>query len=1729
MFRTFLLIFLIASLSVVMPAWGQNAAANRGPWQRIELPPQSRAPGDYWVRPERFETFQLDRAEMNALLRRAPSEALQAAPASPEEIALPMPDGTFARFRFVESPVMAPELAAQFPEIKTYLGQGIDDPAATVRFDSTPQGFHAQILSPRGAVYIDPLLRGDTSVYASYHKRDYRRAAGEFQCLTPAGETVGFPGVLPADAARAGASLRTYRLACAATGEYTQFHGGTVSAGLSAIVTAINRVNGVYETEAAIRLVLVANNNLIVYTNPNTDPYNNSSGSTMLSQNQSNLDSVIGSSNYDIGHVFSTGGGGIAGLGVVCVGGAKARGVTGLNAPVGDPFYIDYVAHEIGHQFGANHTFNSATGNCGGGNRNSSTAYEPGSGSTILAYAGICGSDNLQANSDPYFHSASFDEILAYTTTGSGANCPVLTPTGNTAPVVNVGPTFTIPRNTPFVLTAAGSDPDGDVLTFCWEERDLGPATTLTTADNGSSPLFRSFNPVSEPARVFPRLQTLLNNTGSLGEMLPSTTRTMNFRVTARDNRAGGGGVNTANTQVQVTSAAGPFVVTSPNTTVTWSNVQTVTWNVAGTAGAPVSATNVNILLSTNGGLTFPIVLAANTPNDGSEAVLLPNLTTSAARIKVEGAGNIFFDVSDANFFIVPSIPAPRVVMDSTTLVFEDCAPADGAIDPGETVTLNVTLRNIGDADTTNLVVTLLAGQTIVAPGTPQVYGALSAGGGAETRAFTFTAAGVCGGSITPLFQLQDGSEDLGTLSNSFGLGTIVLQSNTQTNATSISIPATGNKGKANPYPSSISVAGVTGTVAKVTVTLLGLSHSYPADVDVLLVGPSGQNVLLMSDAGTISASGLTLTFDDDAGILPQSGALSSGTYRPTNYDTNSDDFPSPAASGPFGQTLSVFNGTSPNGAWSLYVNDDAVQDTGGIAQGWLLTLTTFSAVCCEGTESFADLAIGKEAAPLILNAGSLVTYALIVTNIGPNAAGEVIVSDALPEGMEFVSAFPSQGSCSNENGMILCALGNLGSGAQATITVVANAHTPGTFTNVAIVSSSTADPNLENNAASASVFVNSGPFISTIADQMIDEDTSTGPIPFTMDDAETPAAGLALTASSSNTNLVPETSIVFGGSDGARTVRITPAPDQSGTTVITLTVSDGMASAATSFLLEVLSVNDAPVLAVIPDFVLDEGDTLTFTNVATDVDFPPDLLTFSLSNAPDGVVIDPVTGVFTWTPAEEQGPGTNLITVIVTDDGEPSLSATQSFTVVVNEVNEAPILAAIADQIVAEGETLIVIAEASDADIPANVLTFSLGTNAPVGASIDPTNGIFTWTPAEEQGPGTNLITILVTDDGEPNLSAMQSFTVVVNEVNEAPILAAIADQVVMEGETLIVIALASDADIPPNALTFSLGTNAPAGASIDPANGIFTWTPTEEQGPGTNLITIIVTDDGEPSLSAMQSFTVVVNEVNEAPVLAAIADQIVLEGETLIVIAEASDADIPPNVLTFSLGTNAPAGASIDPVTGVFTWTPTEEQGPGTNLITIIVTDDGEPSLSATQTFEVIVLESNFPPVLVTIADRTIHAGSTLTIFNSATDSDIPANALVFTLDPGAPPTATIDATNGVLTWVTTVADADTTNHFTVRVTDDGEPPLSDAQSFSVAVVLPPVVQSITVSNGAAILTWNSIEGQTYRLEYNDDLDETNWTELPPDITASGSVTEKVDLIESVPQRFYRVVLVP
>lgn len=627
--------------------------------------------------------YRLDLGEMQGLLAQSPMEGQMFPP--PAVMRIPVPDGSIQRFKVIESPILAPEIASQVP-IKTYIVQGIDDKYARGRIDFGDYGFHGLIFSPHGDYIIDPIRRSDTRDYVIYYRRNSYYPRWNFRCLTPPGRWTAEEGELGIETT--GPTLKTYRLALKATVEYSTYFG-SVAAANAAATTSINRVTGVYENDVAIRLNIV---NLVCYPPGGTDPYSNNNGSAMLGQNQTTCDADPGNANYDIGHVFSTGGGGVAGLNVVGITGQKAKGVTGSPAPVGDAFDIDYVAHEMGHQFGGRHSFNGTTSNCGGGNRDGTSAYEPGSGSTIMAYAGICGAENLQNNSDAYFHTASIDQIVSWRNNASSGGTS--TNTGNGAPTVDAGPNYSIPQSTPFVLTATASDPNNDPLTYCWEQFNLGTASP--TSDDTTRPLFRSWLPSTSNKRFVPRLADVLNNTNNWFEKLPAVNRSMTWRCTVRDNRALAGGVETDSMTITVTGAA--LTVTSPNTNVQWvaGSTQTVTWNVGGSAAL---SPNVNILLSTNGGTSYgtgtATVLAANVPNDGSEVITLPITTTTQARIFVEAATSIFYDVSNVNFQIVRPVISGTVILgdyvgnnSARSMTFE-VRPA-GSTDPVQTKVLNL-------------------------------------------------------------------------------------------------------------------------------------------------------------------------------------------------------------------------------------------------------------------------------------------------------------------------------------------------------------------------------------------------------------------------------------------------------------------------------------------------------------------------------------------------------------------------------------------------------------------------------------------------------------------------------------------------------------------------------------------------------------------------------------------------------------------------------------------------------------------------------------------------------------------------------------------------------------------------------------------------------------------------------------------------------------------------------
>lgn len=943
---------LLATLAVVVPASGGAAAAPglnaRGldAFTKVRGEPAPTHAGNARViKTEASRDFRLDEPRIADVLDEAPADDPPSAATDPAPIALPAPDGSTQRFALTSVEVMAPELAAEHPEIQTYAGQGIDDPASTVRITQSSLGFQASVRGGEiGAWYIDPVYHRDQSLYSSYFGRDLVNRHGPLReaegALPASTRHAAARQTDSASRASVGSTLRTYRLALISDPGYATYFG---AAGVTAAkVALINRVDQVYEDELAIRMVLIAANddlNLNTYADaiaPNgpcgADPCytraeaTSCSGST-LDQTRTVAGRIVGAENFDIGHItLGQDGGGIASLGVVGRS-AKAQGCTGIPEPEGDFYAVDYVSHEMGHQFAGDHTFNGNQVNCGGGNRNGGTSVEPGSGSSIMAYAGICGQDNLQPHSDPYFSQRSFAEVTsfvasskaavsevqvaslrhfgggneiqvgtfgpgflpattsafriqiganttaliggpsgsAFTNTGianavnailgpgavtvsgasstsgtfkatfaggadvtnmqitgltdcsgcfgsieefrhggasdsfdlsynggptvtitrdanynvaglnlalvqvlplgttatatgiggaasvdeggfevnfAGAGSPSkltvdnFTPgasgfvnridaggparnmgaqsaTGNHAPTVSAPAAYTIPYRTPFTLTGSGTDQDSDPLTYMWEQNDNGStATKLVSPNKLSGPLFRQFgtrldesiydehaydspgenHTTTDPSRTFPDLaQILANNTNAetgdcpgapapdplasgngtnvpnkladcYSEFLPKPgyTKPMHFRLTARDSNVGGGGVASDDTTVSLAPSTGPFLLTSPNAAISWQpgTNQAVTWDVADTNGNPINAAKVKISLSTDGGLTYPTVLAASTANDGSARVTVPNVSTTSARIKVEAVGNVFFDLSNADFRIAAG-PAP--------------------------------------------------------------------------------------------------------------------------------------------------------------------------------------------------------------------------------------------------------------------------------------------------------------------------------------------------------------------------------------------------------------------------------------------------------------------------------------------------------------------------------------------------------------------------------------------------------------------------------------------------------------------------------------------------------------------------------------------------------------------------------------------------------------------------------------------------------------------------------------------------------------------------------------------------------------------------------------------------------------------------------------------------------------------------------------------------------------
>ena len=611
--------------------------------------------------------FSLDESTLKSTLNRSFGQGIFGG-----EVYFPNTEGKMLRFDVREVSNFSPVLAAKYPNIKAYRGYSSDHPEIRLYFSYSPLGLDATFvdLGTRIKTTIKKISSKDHS-YIAYTQLDDSKPRQALSCSTPepskislrsAGNSqvmVDLAGKMsPLVGFSDERTLTTYRLAVAANGQYTAYHGGTVDSALAAINSTLTALNFIFETDIGIRLELIDDNDLIVYTDPDTDPFQDDADNlngTMNEELQVALDAVIGSENYDVGHIFSgIGGGGNAGaIGAFCDDDVKGSAWSASTQPEGG-YFVNLVAHEMGHQLGANHTFSMRTEGTG-------TNIEPGSGTTIMSYAGITGPDDVALSGDDYYHNVSILQGLNYL---KGQSCHVNEDIDNNVPTVKALENYTIPVGTPFVLTGSATDVDeSDVLTYTWEQVDDGLVpSSVFGPENIQGANFRSLPPSEDPTRSFPLLASVISgdltlsspNFGSTWETLSTVPREFNFAFTARDNAAGGSGIASSRTKVTVVDNGGVFSVTSQGDGQLYlaGSEQAISWQVAGTNASPILAESVNISLSVDGGLTYPHVLAENVSNDGSHNVTIPDVVSDAARVRVEPTSNIFYAINTRNFAV---------------------------------------------------------------------------------------------------------------------------------------------------------------------------------------------------------------------------------------------------------------------------------------------------------------------------------------------------------------------------------------------------------------------------------------------------------------------------------------------------------------------------------------------------------------------------------------------------------------------------------------------------------------------------------------------------------------------------------------------------------------------------------------------------------------------------------------------------------------------------------------------------------------------------------------------------------------------------------------------------------------------------------------------------------------------------------------------------------------------
>lgn len=638
--------------------------------------------------PEQLGFYRLDYHALETALQTAPMEFTAAARQRPCTVLFPNPDGRMEAYNIQQINITAPELAQKFPSIRTYVGTSVETPGKTVRLTLSPRGLHMMLLRPDlSCAYLEPVVWGETSKYLMYEGKDSEATAASHPhaCATPEREhpIQEMLSVPPAQASdrSAGVELRVIRFAVSTNGEFSQDHGGTLELVLAAVVGYVNTMSAIYERDMGARLQLVANNDKLIFLDPATDPYTGTDVAEHADANVLLVNSLIGLNNFDVGHVFSryiqgTAIGVSLGLGIACTTSKAAACSAGNGKNSYGQSFIGTACHEVSHQLNGPHSWNRC-GDGSGGQRSGNNAVEPGSGTTIMSYAGACGGDNIKQGKDLYFHGATIRIVRRFITV-NGNGCGQKIETGNMAPELSLPyqGDFYIPIRTPFELKGNANDADNDALTYSWEQIDTGPEVVLGQQD-GSSPLFRSFPAVTTPVRSFPSVTTIFKNLTDPAELMADTTRDMTFLLSVRDNKAGGAAVTQASVAFHATEQAGPFEITNPNLAgQIWrvGQYEQVSWKVANTDKPPVNCSKVNIRLSLDNGATFPIMLAENTENDGSHYVLVPNQLSNAVRVRVEAADNVFLDYSNRPFRIL-NPTQPTFTMSVSTETAELCLP----------------------------------------------------------------------------------------------------------------------------------------------------------------------------------------------------------------------------------------------------------------------------------------------------------------------------------------------------------------------------------------------------------------------------------------------------------------------------------------------------------------------------------------------------------------------------------------------------------------------------------------------------------------------------------------------------------------------------------------------------------------------------------------------------------------------------------------------------------------------------------------------------------------------------------------------------------------------------------------------------------------------------------------------------------------------------------------------